>query len=56
MDKDQRDKIVRLTAIHLLHDEIPGAPAGAVGPPSKWWSLAAELVDTVAPYFREVYQ
>lgn len=56
MTEEQRRKIIRVVALRLLSMEISGAPATAIGPPSQWWTTAEEVVDLVAPYFREVYR
>lgn len=50
---EQRTKIIRLAALALIHHEVPGAPAGAIGPPSKWWSEAELIVDAIMPYVQE---
>lgn len=50
---DVRKKIVRLVALRLMAMEVPGAPAGALGPPSVWWSMAEDVVDHVLPYLKK---
>lgn len=53
MTDDQVEKVTRIAAIRLMRREIPGAPPGAVGPPSQWWDAAQEVVDAITPYMRE---
>lgn len=53
MNEEQRLKVVRIAALTLLQMEYPGAPSAAVGPPSKWWSQAEELVYAILPYILE---
>jgi hypothetical protein len=55
MTEEQRRKIVRLAALRLMHLDVPNAPAGAVGPPSKWWTQAEEVVTHILPYIEECY-
>lgn len=56
MDEEQRRRMIRMVGLWLLHQEVPGAPAGALGPPSTWWETAEQVVDMVDPYFREIYR
>lgn len=51
--EDVRYKAVRVAALTLLRSEVPGAPAAAVGPPSRWWTQAEEVYEVMIPYVLE---
>lgn len=55
MTPEQRQAMIRRIALLLLQEDVPGAPSGAIGPPSKWWVTAEGIVDNVSPYYREIF-
>lgn len=55
MTEEQRVKIIRVAAHALMQFDVPGAPAGAIGPPSLWWTEAETVVSAVEAYFKEAF-
>lgn len=56
LSEEQRRKIIRLAALKLAQQDIPGVPAAAIGPPSVWWSQAELVVDAILPYVQEAFR
>lgn len=54
MTEEERTRLIRLVAVHLMRRDNPGLPIGAIGPPSSWWTTAEDLVDYIMPYMKEL--